>query len=72
MKLINNDFSLEDFDAWSGAKDTKEVIIDNRKEEQFNYLIEELYPNGIEETELNDLLWHDSDYLYKCLNIREY
>jgi hypothetical protein len=71
MKVYNNRMTIEDFDAWSGAIDTKQVIIDNNKEADFEYLIEELYPEGIDETQLNDILWHDSDWVFQQLNIRE-
>ena len=72
MKIYNNyKLTLEDFNAWSGAVDTKQVIIDNNKEVDFEFLIEELYPEGIEETQLNDILWFESDWIYKNLNIRE-
>ena len=71
MKLINKTATLEGFDAWSGAKDTKETIIENNKEKQFNYLIEDFYPDGLTDTDLNDILWFESDWLYKQLNIKE-
>ena len=71
MKIYNSRLTLEDFDAWQGAVDTKQVIIDNNKEDDFEFLIEELYPEGIEETQLNDILWFESEWIYKNLNIRE-
>ena len=71
MKIYNNTLTLEDFEAWQGAVDTKQVIIDNNKGDDFEFLIEELYPEGIEETQLNDILWFDSEWIYKNLNIRE-
>lgn len=71
MKIYNNRLTLEDFDAWQGAVDTKQVIIDNNKGDDFEFLIEELYPEGIEETQLNDILWFESEWIYKNLNIRE-
>ena len=71
MKIYNNRLTLEDFEALSGAVHTKQVIIDNNKETDFECLIEELYPDGIEENELNDILWFESEWIYKNLNIRE-
>ena len=71
MKIYNNRLTLKDFEAWQGAVDTKQVIIDNNKEDDFEFLIEELYPEGIEETQLNDILWFESEWIYKNLNIRE-
>ena len=54
-----------------GAVNTKKKIIDNNKEEEFDELIEELYPDGIDETELNDLLWFESDWIFECLGMTE-
>lgn len=71
MKTFNDNLSLVDFDAWSGAIDTKETIINNNKEAEFEALIDELYPEGISETHLNDLLWFESDWIYETLGITE-
>ena len=69
MKVINENLSITDFEAWSGAISTKETIIENNKENEFDSLIEELYPDGITDTNLNDLLWHDSDWCLEQLGI---
>ena len=69
MKVINENLSISDFEAWSGAKDTQQTIIDNNKENDFDSLIEELYPDGLTDTQLNDLLWHDSDWCLEQLGI---
>jgi len=71
MKTINENQTLADFDAWSGAKDTKQTILDNGMAEEFERLIEELYPEGLTETQLNDLLWFESDWIYESLGISE-
>ena len=69
MKVYNDNLSLRNFDAWSGAVDTKETIIDAGKEKEFDFLIDELYPDGLTETELNDLLWFEEDWLFEMLGI---
>ena len=69
MKVFNNNLSLVDFDAWSGAIETKETIIENGKVDDFNYLIKELYPDGLSETQLNDILWFDDEFIFEQLNI---
>lgn len=66
---VYTDTSLESFEVWSGAKETKQTILDNNKESEFETLIEELYPDGIGETRLNDILWFESDWLYESLGI---
>ena len=69
MKVINNYLSLFDFDAWGGAIETKETIIENGKASDFEYLVDELFPDGLTETQLNDLLWFDEDFIFEQLNI---
>ncbi len=57
--------------AWSGARDTVERIEDEDKGDEFVSLIEELYPDGIGRTELNDIMWFDSDWIFETLGISE-
>jgi len=71
MIVTNNNLTLRDFKAWSGAVDTQETILNEGKGEEFDSLIEEIYPDGIEETHLNDLLWFEEDWLYEMLGIAE-
>ena len=66
---VYEELNLRDFNAWSGATITKERIIDAGKEEEFEELIEELYPEGIDITDLNDYLWFDSEEIYNTLGI---
>lgn len=71
MKTINENQTLKNFDAWSGAKDTKQTILDNGMEQDFENLIGELYPDGLTDTQLNDLLWFDSEWIFDSLGITE-
>lgn len=71
MKTFNENVTLLSFAAWAGAKDTKETIISNNKGDEFDLMIEELYPDGLSETTLNDLLWFDSEWIYEMLGITE-
>jgi len=70
MKTYNEN-TLRNFDAWSGAVDTKNTILKHRKGDDFDYLIEELYPDGLSETALNDILWFEADWIFENLNIKE-
>ena len=69
MKVTNNNLSLRNFDAWAGARDTKDLIIGNNKVDEFDFLIEELYPDGLTETKLNDILWFEEDWICETLGI---
>ena len=69
MRVYNDNLTLVNFDAWSGAVETKEIIINEGKAEQFDSLIDELYPEGLTDTQLNDLLWFEEDWLFEMLGI---
>lgn len=67
---ITYELDLNSFQAWSGAVDTLERIQREGKCAELENVLEELYPNGMTETELNDLLWFDSESVYEWLGIR--
>ena len=71
MKTYNENTTLRDFNAWSGAIDTKKTIMDADKSEDFEALIEELYPDGLSETGLNDILWFESEWIYERLGMSD-
>ena len=67
---ITYELDLNRFEAWSGAKETLERIQREGKCTELENVLEELYPDGMTETELNDLLWFDSESVYEWLGIR--
>ena len=70
MTIIKEE-GIREFQAWSGAVETQDTIINAGKADEFDAMIEEPYPDGIGETELNDLLWFDDEWIYETLDIRE-
>ena len=70
MKVIS-EIGLREFNAWSGAADTQKTIIENNKEDEFDRLIDELYPDGLSDTQLNDILWFESDWCLENVGISE-
>ena len=69
MRIINGSLDLRDFKAWSGAVETQNKIIEEGKTEEFEDLINELYPDGLTDTQLNDILWFEEDWIFEQLNI---
>ena len=67
---ITYESDLNSFQAWSGAKDTLDRIQREGKCAELENILEELHPDGMTETELNDLLWFDSESVYEWLGIR--
>ena len=61
--------NLRGFNAWSGAVNTKNLIISLGLEEEFEMLIDELYEEGLTDTQLNDLLWFESDWILENLGV---
>lgn len=55
--------------SWSGAKSTAKRIDEEGKGEEFEQLIEDCYPEGIDRTALNDILWFDSEWVFEQLGI---
>lgn len=67
----SNDMDFDDIyqNSWSGAVDTLNTISNEGKEDDLMELLDELYPNGVEENDLNDFLWFDDDYIFNELGI---
>lgn len=68
---ITKEISLKDFEAWSGARDTLNELTESECE-QLESVIEELNPDGIDETSLNDILWFENDWIAECLGYRNW
>ena len=72
MKVFDElDFNDISRTAWIGAVDTAERIEREGKGVEFCDMIEELYPDGIDRTALNDIMWFDSDWIFETLGISE-
>lgn len=61
--------TLDEFQPWSGAKETWQKICDAKLGFTFFAVLEELYPDGIGENELNDLLWFEPDACYEMVGL---
>lgn len=61
--------TLDDYEPWSGAVNTFEAIKDAGKVDDLDFYLEDIYPDGLTMTELNDLLWFDGDSVLSDLGI---
>jgi hypothetical protein len=62
MKIYKEIYDLDDFEFWGPAEDTMRDLSDEDKQAIFES-IEETYPDGLTETELNDILAYDDDWI---------
>ena len=69
MRIYTED--LNDYRPWNGAVDTYKTIEEHDKLEELEQLIDELYPDGISFTGLNDLLWFDNEFVFEQLGIQD-
>lgn len=66
MKLTI-DFS--EFEPWSGAIDAWERIEEAGKVDELEFILDDVYPDGMSDTELNDLLWFEPETVFNCLGM---
>lgn len=71
MKIII-ETDLENFEFWSGAKNTADKINENGGDwEAVEAELELQYPEGITDTALNDLFWFDPEYILQIAGVEE-
>ena len=68
MKIIC-ETSLENFDAWSGGRDTLDALSHEECETLETY-IEDVFHEGCTDTELNDFLWFERETIAEWLGYR--
>lgn len=66
MKTINNNTRLTDFKFWSGAKDHSFTYSELQEIES---TLEDIYPDGMEETQVNDLFWFEEEAICEWIGI---
>ena len=57
------------YEPWGAAVSTFDNIQNAGKMDALEHLIDDMYPDGIDRTELNDLLAFESDWVYSMLNM---
>lgn len=70
MKIYKHE-SLTEFEFWSGAKDTVKYLTDEELE-QIEDILYPLEPDGMDETYLNDLFWHEADVIAEWLGYEDF
>jgi hypothetical protein len=70
MKLYKDE-SISSFEFWIGAKDTAKYLTEDELN-TIESILEEQYPDGMSETELNDLFWFEDDTLAEWLGYPDF
>ena len=72
--VYSKEFSVDTFPFWSGTKDTFEDVCKADKTYELQLLIQETFADSETpptETEINDLVWLERDFIYKQLGLDE-
>ncbi len=69
MIKVYREISIDNFEGWSGAEDTIDKIREADKIDALDNFLEEEYPDGVDETQLNDLFRFDGDWVLGILGI---
>lgn len=67
---ITSETSVKDFEFWSGAKD-RAILLTDSELDQIEQTLDELYPEGMTDTELNDLFWFDFEEVCRWIGETE-
>lgn len=70
LKVINEvDFDILYENAWGQAVKVLDEISDANMEEELMDFLEDLYPDGADAVELNDLLAYDWEWVYSQIGM---
>ena len=67
---IYSEKSLRNFEFWSGAKENANELTGTQLDE-VETILEDLYPEGMDETQINDLFWFEFDTIKEWLGITD-
>ena len=65
---IKTEQSLSNFEFWSGAKINAEQLT-NKEFDTLENELEDLYPDGMTDTELNNLFWFEFEWICEILGL---
>ena len=64
------EMNLRDFEFWSGAKSNAETLTDEQLD-MVESILEDAFPDGLDETQINDIFWFDFDTIREWLGIED-
>ncbi len=63
--------SLRNFQFWSGAKETAKELTAEQLD-QMESILEDCYPDGMTDTQINDIFWFEQDWIAEMLGFRSW
>lgn len=69
--VVTNEITLRDFEPWAGAVSRYETLTASQLD-QLTFILEDLYPDGCTETQINDVLWFEEEWIAECLGFHSW
>ena len=69
--IITKEIALRNFGFWGGAADVAKYLTDD----EFDIIEEEinvLFPDGLDETKINDFFWFEKDFIAELLGYNNF
>lgn len=70
MKIYKDEW-IGNFEFWSGAIHTVKHLTDDEMY-TIEGILDEIYPDGLSETEINDIFWHEADLIAEWLGYNNF
>ena len=67
---VYKEINLRDFEFWRGAKLNAETLTDEQLD-MVESILEDAYPDGMDEAQINDFFWFDFDTIREWLGIEK-
>jgi hypothetical protein len=68
---IYREIPLREFDFWAGAQDRVEYLTDDELD-LIERILEHIYPEGLSETDINDLFWFEDELIAEWLGYESF
>ena len=68
---LRHDVPLRHFEFWSGAV-SRANMLTLHELDRIELAFEELYPDGMTDTDVNDIFWFEEDFIAQCLGYRNW
>ena len=62
---------MKDFEFWSGARDRAKYLTDDQFD-TIEAILEDAYPDGMTDTEINDFFWFEEDTIADWLGYNSF
>ena len=69
--LIHTETSLRDFQFWAGGADNANCLTYEHLD-RIEEILSDIYLDGIDETQLNDIMWFDCDLIAEWLGYSDF